>query len=99
MRISDWSSDVCSSDLRVRSATMSSSVVRRAARTAVAAAACAFALTFLAAEPAAAHSVPGGELPAPPWLPASGGAFGVLIVALALRSNWARPPQDRKSDV
>ncbi|HEY9558019.1 MAG TPA: hypothetical protein VIR58_14875, partial [Acidimicrobiales bacterium] len=70
---------------------MSSSVVRRAARTAVAAAACAFALTFLAAEPAAAHSVQGGELPAPPWLLAYGGAFGVLLVALALRSSWARP--------
>src|SRR3546814_18078194 len=43
--------DVFPTIRRVRSATMSSSVVRRAARTAVAAAACAFALPFLAPEP------------------------------------------------
>lgn len=44
-----------------------------------------------AASPAAAHSVEGGELPAPTWLLAYGGAFLVLLTAAVLRSAWPRP--------
>lgn len=43
------------------------------------------------ASPAAAHSVEGGELPAPSWLLAYGGAFLVLITGALLVSSWTKP--------
>ena len=44
-----------------------------------------------AADPAAAHSVGNGSMPAPPWLLAYLGAFAVLATAVALRATWPRP--------
>ncbi|MFP5256970.1 MAG: hypothetical protein ACLGI8_14095 [Acidimicrobiia bacterium] len=41
-------------------------------------------------EPAAAHQVGNGAMPAPPWLLAYLGAFAVLATALVLRSAWPR---------
>jgi hypothetical protein len=43
------------------------------------------------AGPAAAHSVGGGELPAPPWLLSYVGAFAVAATAVALRATWPAP--------
>lgn len=44
-----------------------------------------------AATPAAAHSVGGGALPAPPWLLSYIGAFVVIVTAVALRASWGAP--------
>lgn len=47
-------------------------------------------LVSLGAEPAAAHAVDNGAMPAPPWLLAYLGGFAVLATALALRARWLR---------
>lgn len=48
-------------------------------------------LVAAVADPAAAHSVGNGSMPAPPWLLAYLGAFAVLATAVALRATWPRP--------
>lgn len=62
-------------------------VRRTMGRVAVVAAALLLALE----EPAAAHQVASGAMPAPPWLLAYLGAFAVVATALSLRSAWPRP--------
>jgi hypothetical protein len=49
------------------------------------------ALVVVLADPAAAHQVGNGAMPAPPWLLAYLGAFAVGATALVLRSSWPRP--------
>lgn len=50
-----------------------------------------FVAILATAGPAAAHSVGGGELPAPPWLLSYVGAFAVAATAVALRATWPAP--------
>lgn len=47
-------------------------------------------LVLVGAEPAAAHAVDNGAMPAPPWLLAYLGAFAVLATALTLRARYPR---------
>jgi hypothetical protein len=62
----------------------------RAARGVVVATMTVFAALVATATPAAAHSVGGGALPAPPWLLAYLGAALVLATAATLRATWPR---------
>lgn len=48
------------------------------------------AVVLATADPAAAHAVDNGAMPAPPWLLAYLGVFAVLAVALALRVRYPR---------
>ncbi len=47
------------------------------------------AVVVAAAEPAAAHAVGGGQLPAPPWLLSYLGAAVLVVTALTLRATWS----------
>ena len=77
---------------------MSPPTVRRLSSALLAAALAAVHLVA-SAGPAAAHDVAGGELPAPPWLLAYGGAFAMLLTAAVLRSAWPRPRRVLSSEL
>jgi hypothetical protein len=65
-----------------------SATARRATRALAVGTPAGAAWLLLGAEPAAAHDVAGGELPAPPWLLAYLGAALVAAAAVALRATW-----------
>jgi hypothetical protein len=71
---------------------------RRRARRGASGAAVALVALVAWADPAAAHSVEGGALPAPPWLLSYVGIAVVAITAFALRTSWPTPRLRRLDD-